>query len=89
MATCVNNFRTTAAALAFRLGQNIQLGTMGEEGEIAMTLWAVFWGFSFQVTRASSLAEVVLQPAAEATAVFGPDVNGQADKYEQCTFEGS
>ena len=62
---------------------------MGEEGEIAMTLWAVFWGFSFQVTRATALAEVVLQPAAEATAVFGPDVNGQADKYEQCTFEGS
>jgi len=87
VATCVNNFRTTAAALAFRLGQNIQLGTMGEEGEIAMTLWAVFWGFSFQVTRASSLAEVVLQPAAEATAVFGPDVDSHADAGKRREFK--
>jgi hypothetical protein len=30
-----------------------------------------------------------MPPAAEATAVFGPDVDGQADEDEQDTFEGS
>ena len=36
-----------------------------------------------KVARTSSLAEEVTQSAAEATAVFGPDVSGQADKDEQ------
>jgi hypothetical protein len=35
------------------------------------------------------LAEEVTQPAVEATAVFGPDVSGQANEDEQDTFEGS
>ena len=54
-----------------------------------MTSWAVFRRLWLQVAWAASLAEVILLPAAEATAVFGPDVNGQADKDEKCTFEGS
>ena len=85
----VYNFRTAAAALAFGPGQHIQFGAMGEEGEIAAALRAVLGGLWLQVAWAAPLAEVVLKPAPDATAVFGPDVDGQADKDEQDTFEGS
>ena len=83
----VNDFRTAAAALAIRPGQYFQLGVLGEEGAIAITSWAVFWRLWFQVAWAASLAEEVMPPAAEATAVFGPDVDRQANKDEQYTFE--
>ena len=36
-----------------------------------------------------SLAKVVTKPAAEGTAVFGPDVIGQVDDDEKDTFEES
>jgi hypothetical protein len=62
---------------------------MGEKADIAIALGALSRRLRLQVARTASLAKVVMLPAAEATAVFGPDVNGQADKYEQCTFEGS
>ena len=84
----VNDFRTAAAALAIRPGQYFQLGVLGEEGAIAITSWAVFWRLWFQVAWAASLAEEVMPPAAEATAVFSPDINSQADKDKDCTFEG-
>ena len=41
MAAGVDRFGTAAAALAFRPGQYIQFGAMGEEGAIAITSWAV------------------------------------------------
>ena len=62
---------------------------MGEKRAITITSWAVYWRLWLQVTWAASLAEVILQPAADTTAVFGPDVDGQADEDEQDTFEGS
>ena len=89
MAAGVDRLWTAAAALAFGLGQHIQFGTMGEEGEITAALRAVLGGLRLQVTWTSSLAEEVMPPAADTTAVFCPDVNGQADENEQDAFEGS
>ena len=86
MTAGINYLWTATAALALRPGQHFQLGAMGEEGAIAITSWAVFWRLWFQVAWAASLAEEVMPPAAEATAVFCPDVNGQADENEQDTF---
>ncbi|NCF68792.1 MAG: hypothetical protein GWP61_22760 [Chloroflexi bacterium] len=43
----VNDFRSAAAALAFNPGQHIQFGVM-EEGAIAITLRAVYWGLCLQ-----------------------------------------
>ena len=37
----------------------------------------------------SSLAEEVMPPAAEATVVFGLDVDGQANKEKPDAFKGS
>ena len=85
----VNDFRTAAAALAIRPGQHFQLGALGEEGAIAITSWAVYWRLWLQVARTASLAEEVMPPAAKATVVFGPDINSQADKDKDYTFEGS
>jgi hypothetical protein len=62
---------------------------MGEEGEIATTLWAVSRRLGFQVTRTTSLAKEVLPPAAEATTVPGPDIDSQADKQEYNDLKGS
>ena len=89
MAAGVDRFGTAAAALAIRPGQYFQLGVQGEEGAIAITSWAVFWRLWFQVAWAASLAEEVMPPAAKATVVFGPDINSQADKDKDYTFEGS
>ena len=61
----------------------------GEEGEITAALRAVLGGLRLQVTWTSSLAKEVMPPAADTTAVFSPDVNGQADENEQDAFEGS
>ena len=55
-----NDFRTAAAALAFRPGQYFQLGALGEEGAIAITSWAFYWRLWLQVAWAASLAEVIL-----------------------------
>ena len=84
-----HRFGTAAAALALRPGQHSQFGALGEEGAVAITSWAVYWRLWLQAAWAASLAEEVMQPAAETTAVFGPDVDGQADEDEQDTFEGS
>ena len=89
MAAGVDRFRPTAAALALRPGQYIEFGAMGEKADIAITLRALSRRFRPQTTRTASLAKVVTQPATEATAVFGPDVYGQADEDEQDTFDGS
>ena len=89
MAAGVDRFGTAAAALAFRPGQHFQLGALGEEGAIAITSRAVYWRLWLQVAGAASLAEEFMPPAADATTVFGPDVDGQADEDEQDTFEGS
>jgi len=56
----VNRLWTAAAALAFRPGQHFQLRTLGEEGAIAITSWAVYWRLWLQVAWAASLAEVIL-----------------------------
>jgi hypothetical protein len=82
MTAGVDRLWTTATTLAFRPGQHIQFESIGENGAIAITSWAVYWRLWLQVSWAASLAKVVTQPAAEETAVFGPDVNGQADKNE-------
>ena len=89
MTAGVDRLWTATAALALRPGQYIQFGALGEEGAIAITSWAVFWRLWFQVAGAASLAEVILYPAADATTVVGPDVDGQAEGDEQDTFEGS
>ena len=89
MAAGVDRLRTSTRTLTFRPGQHIQFGAMGEKADIAITLGAIIWRFRLQSARTATLPTEVIPPAAEATAVFGPDVNGQADKYEQCTFEGS
>jgi hypothetical protein len=62
---------------------------MGEKADIAITLRALGRRLRLQVARTASLAEEVMPPAAEATAVFSPDINSQADKDKDCTFEGS
>jgi hypothetical protein len=89
MAAGFDRFGTAAAALAIRPGQHFQLGALGEEGAIAITSWAVYWRLWLQVAWAASLAKVFTHAAADTTAVFGPDVDGQADEDEQDTFEGS
>jgi hypothetical protein len=82
MTTGVDRFRPTAMTLVFRPGQYIQFGSMGEKADISITLRALSRRFQPQTTRTASLAKVVTQPAAGATAVFGPDVSGQANKNE-------
>ena len=62
----VNRLWTAAAALAFRPGQHIQFGAMGEEADIAITLRTLNRRFRPQATWNSSLAEEVTPPAAEA-----------------------
>ena len=77
--TGVKDLRSSVVALAFRPGQQIQFGAMGEEGEIAITLRAVFWRLGFQVTEAASLVQVVLYLPTDTTAVFGPGVDSQTN----------
>ena len=89
MTAGVDRFRPATATLAFRPGQHIQFGAMREKADIAITLRAFSRRLRLQVARAASLAEEVMPPAAEATAVFGQDVDGQAKKDEQYAFEGS
>jgi hypothetical protein len=60
-----------------------------EKADIAITLGAIIWRFRLQSARTATLPTEVIPPVAEATAVFGPDVDGQADKDKQDTFEGS
>jgi hypothetical protein len=62
---------------------------MREKADIAITLGAIIWRFRLQSARTAALPTEVIPPAAEATAVLGPDVDGQADKDKQDTFEGS
>jgi hypothetical protein len=85
----INDFRPAAAALAIGPGQYIQFGALGEEGAIAITLRALSRRLRLQVAWPASLAEEVMPPTADATTVFGPDVDDQADEDEQDTFEGS
>ena len=89
MAAGVDRLRTSTRTLTFRPGQHIQFGAMGEKADIAITLRALGRRLRLQVARTASLAEEVMPPAAEATAVFSPDINSQADKDKDCTFEGS
>jgi hypothetical protein len=55
---------------------------MREKAGIAITLRTLGRRLRLQVAGTASLAEEVIPPTAEATAVFGPDVDGQADKDE-------
>ena len=82
MTAGINDFRT--AAWAFPLGprQHIQFGTMGQKADVTITLRALSGRFRLQATWTASLAEEVMPPAAEATTVFGPDVDGQADVFD-------
>jgi hypothetical protein len=85
----VDDFRAATATLPFRPGQYVQLGAMEKKADIAITLRALGRRLRLQVARVASLAEEVMPPAAEATAVFGPDINSQANEDEQDTFDGS
>jgi hypothetical protein len=62
---------------------------MREKADIAITLGAIIWRFRLQSARAVTLPKKVMPPTADATTVFGQDVDGQAKKDEQYAFEGS
>jgi len=89
MTAGVDRFRPTTVTLPFRPGQYFQLGAMGKKADIAITLRALNRRLRLQATRATSLAEEVMPPTAEATAVFGPDVDCQADAGKYGEFKRS
>jgi hypothetical protein len=58
-------------------------------GDIAISLRTFSKGFWLQVAGTAFLAKAFTRPATKATVVICPDVDGQADKDEQDTFEGN
>jgi hypothetical protein len=89
MATGIHSFGAASWTLAFGPGQYFKLGSMGEKTDISATERTIARRFGSQVTRTPSTTKLFLEPTPKTTTVFGPKVDGQANREEYETFEGS
>ena len=74
----INDFGSSTWAFTFTPENNFWFGTKRKPSELSAALWAIAGGFGFQGARTPTTTEIVLQPAANSTAVLEPNIEAEA-----------